>query len=132
MIVVDTNIITYFLISGNQTRKARALREFDPTWCAPSLWVHEFTNVVATYAKTGQERIQNVDGLLDLARDLVTRDYEVDQHQALQIAVENDVSAYDAQFICLAHNLGSTLVTEDRRLVRQFPGLAKSLTMMVG
>jgi predicted nucleic acid-binding protein len=46
---------------------------------------------------------------------------------ALDLAVENDISACDAQYLALARNLGVVCVSEDRQLPRRFPGLAVSM-----
>jgi predicted nucleic acid-binding protein len=37
------------------------------------------------------------------------------------------LSGYDAQFVTLARALGAPLITEDRRLLRAFPGEAMSM-----
>ncbi len=41
---------------------------------------------------------------------------------ALEIAIENNITAYDACYVALAKRLGVPLVTADERLVRKFAG----------
>jgi predicted nucleic acid-binding protein len=38
MIVVDTNIIAYLYISGEQSLQAEQLLSYDSDWNAPALW----------------------------------------------------------------------------------------------
>ena len=45
----------------------------------------------------------------------------------LAIAARHRVSAYDARFLALAHQLGHRLVTEDARLRVAAPALTQSL-----
>ncbi len=45
MIVVDTNVVAYFLIDGPQTPNAEHALIKDPDWFAPPLWRSEFHNV---------------------------------------------------------------------------------------
>lgn len=131
MIVVDTNVIAYFFILGDKTPRARALWEMDSQWCVPALWSHEFLNVLAAYARNGSAPLQDVQRLLSSAIEFITREYEVDRLKTLEIAVDNNISANDAQFVCLAEALDVSLVTEDKGLVLLFPGLAKSLSTMI-
>ena len=51
MIVADTNLIAYLLIDSAQTAQAEAILEKDGDWHAPSLWRHEFRNILATDVK---------------------------------------------------------------------------------
>ncbi len=128
MIVVDTNLVAYTLIAGEKTAQAREMLARDPDWRLPSLWRHEFLNVLATYARQGHATAAQARGIWVAA---VTRfspaEEPVDAEAALAIAVEHPVSAYDAQFVALARRLRAPLVTEDRRLQRCFPALAVSM-----
>ncbi len=99
--------------------------ELDSQWCIPELWSHEFLNVLTTYARNANAPLQDVQQLMANAIEFITREYEVDRMKTLEIAMNNNISAYDAQFVYLAEALGVTLVTEDQGLIRRFPGLAK-------
>ena len=46
MIVVDTNVIHYCWVRGQNTEIAQAVRQKDPEWHAPILWRSELRNVL--------------------------------------------------------------------------------------
>lgn len=128
MIVVDTNIVAFFLIEGDKTGLVRKLWEIDPDWRLPRLWQHEFLNVLATYARSGGMPAQEVRKIWQTAQNLFREmEYEVDMIAALELAIKHKISAYDAQFVVLARSLHTALVTEDRRLARRFPKLVNSI-----
>jgi predicted nucleic acid-binding protein len=45
----------------------------------------------------------------------------------LDLVAESGCTSYDCEFIALAMQLGITLVTADKQLLKQFPNLALSL-----
>lgn len=47
MIVVDVNVVAYFLIDGDKIAAARNLSRYEGDWCLPVLWRHEYLNVLA-------------------------------------------------------------------------------------
>jgi len=128
MIVVDTNILAYLMIKGERTEQARQLYTQNSAWNVPHLWQHEFLNVLTTLVKQGGA---TVDDALILWRQalalLAQREQDINLHEALAIATENGISAYDAQYLALAQALHCPLVTEDKRLAHKFPD--KALTM---
>jgi len=128
VIVVDTNVVAYALIEGTHTELARRVRDLDPDWRLPELWRHEYLNILATYAKQGGVTVKTSQRLWREALGLLapaTR--PADMSLALELAVEHGVSAYDAQFMALAISLGVPCITEDRLLVKAFPGIAVSM-----
>jgi len=44
MIVVDTNVISYFYLNSNYSTLAEETFKKDPLWSAPLLWRSEFRN----------------------------------------------------------------------------------------
>lgn len=128
MIVVDTNVIAYALIQGAQTKNALNVYQKDSDWLVSELWRHEFLNVLALYVRQGG--IDAADGRQTwrAATSLFDSSIRpVPMEDALQIAVDESVSSYDAQFVALAYSLQIQLVTEDRGLQRKFPGTAVSM-----
>ena len=106
MIVVDTNVIAYLLIQGDKTAQAQELRRLDSGWIAPSLWRHEFLNVLATYARRGGASVEEVQEVWQQAQGLLLRqEHEANMKSALQLAIHHNVNAYDAQYIVLNSKL---------------------------
>ena len=115
----------YALIEGDKTVLAQGVARKDPNWVVPSLWRHEFLNVLATCTRGNVFDAHQAEGLWHRALDLLVRSEQaVDGGAALALAVEHSITAYDAQYIALARGLGTQCVTEDRRLVRTFPDTA--------
>jgi predicted nucleic acid-binding protein len=56
---------------------------------------------------------------------------DVPHAQALAMALEHQVSAYDARFVACARRLSAPLVTEDSRLRAATPGLSMSIAEAV-
>ena len=122
MIVADNNIIAYLLISGERTEQARQLYAADSDWFVPTLWRHEFLNVLATLVKYGGGDVTDALGLWQQAEMLlINRERTVSLPDALKLAVVSGISAYDAQYVALAESLNCALVTEDKRLIEKFP-----------
>ena len=128
MIVVDTNIIAYLFLVGEKTSLAQAARQQDPEWIVPALWKHEFLNVLATYIRRKGITKKVAEDVRQRAFQLLApAEREVDMRLALEIAARYRVSAYDAQYIALAQDLKVLCVTEDARLLKTFPTVARSL-----
>ena len=128
MIVVDTNVVAYYFIEGDKTAMARELMRADPDWRLPALWRHEYLNVLATYARQGGATVAESRELWRLAGNLLSsREQQVEPEAALALAVDHKLSAYDAQYIVLAQGLHTVLVTEDRRLVKAFPSITRTM-----
>ena len=128
MIVVDTNVVAYVLIEGEFTPSARELWKRDSEWRLPSLWRHEFLNLLATTVRQRGFAFSQAHSLWEKAIQLFSPlEDPIDMGQALQLATERAISAYDAQFITLAKELKTFCVTEDQRLWKLFPEQACSI-----
>ncbi len=129
MLLVDTNVLAYLLLEGEQTAAAQKLRQRDPDWRSESLILVEFSNVLASSMAirglrrgVAQELLAAAVSLLD---DKLAR---VPHHEALAVAAQFATTAYDARFLTLARLTGLQLVTEDRKLRRAAPSLTQSIT----
>ena len=128
MIVVDVNVVAYFLVEGEKTAVARDLLHRDPDWRLPALWRHEYLNVLATFAREGGATVAEARTLWRRAVELFgPREQSVDMELALALATENRIGAYGAQYIALARQLRTLCITEDQRLLKTFPTLTRAM-----
>jgi predicted nucleic acid-binding protein len=131
MIVVDTNVIAYLLIEGDRTADARALRRADPDWRSEPFLLVEFSNLLATQVRAKALSAAQAKSLLESAAQQVAAWVEVPHAEALTVALERQVSAYDARVVACARRLSVPLVTEDSRLRAATPGLSLSIAEAV-
>lgn len=128
MIVVDTNVVAYLLVDGDQTDAARRTLARDPAWSAPVLWRSEFRNVIASYLRQRHLTLAEAKRVQRAAEDFVAgREYHVESAAVLDLVAASGRSAYDCEFVALARVLGVPLVTSDRHLLTSFPAIAVSL-----
>lgn len=125
MIVVDTNLIGYLVIPGEQTKQAERVLIKDPDWVAPRLWRSELRNVLALYLRQRLLGLEDAVAMMDQAERLMAgREGGTPSLPILALAERSGRSAYDCEFVALASGLGVRLVTADRQLVQAFPELA--------
>ncbi len=128
MIVVDTNIISYFLLPTLYSVSVDAAYKLDSEWAAPLLWKSEFRNVVALYLR---KKIINFEKALLLQESaesiLIQNEFEVSSSQVLALINESTCSSYDCEFVALAHYLNTPLVTQDKKILKEFPSTAISI-----
>jgi predicted nucleic acid-binding protein len=128
VIVVDTNVIAYLLIEGDQTDAARGTLARDPAWAAPVLWRSEFRNVLASYLRRGHLAVAEAKRIQRAAEACVAgREYHVESDAVLDLVAASSRSAYDCEFVALARALGVPLVTSDRQVLLGFPAVAEAL-----
>lgn len=132
MIVVDTNIIGYLFLSSKRTAQVEQALLKDSDWVAPPLWRSELRNVLATC--TNRSLIDLEDALLIISEAeqlMKDAEYEVASEQVIRLATQSGCSAYDCEFVALAMDLNSTLVTVDKKILARFPDVAISLDEFV-
>ena len=127
MIVADTNLIVYLYINGDQTALAQEALAKDPHWIVPPLWQSEFRNVLAGYIRRNMALPKAKQILKDALGTLEPHQVVPSPDLILELISESNCTAYDCEFLALARQLNITLVTADKQLLRQFPGLAMSL-----
>lgn len=128
MIVVDTNVIAYLLLGGDQNPHARAVYVADSEWVAPVLWRSEFRNVLALYMRRRALVFQDALALQRTAERLFQgREYHPASDDVLTLVGQSPCSAYDCEFVALAKALRLELVTSDAEVLKAFPTIAVPL-----
>ncbi|MEO8302529.1 MAG: type II toxin-antitoxin system VapC family toxin [Betaproteobacteria bacterium] len=128
MIVVDTNVIHYCWVHGQNTEIAQAVRQKDPEWHAPILWRSELRNVLTAYLRRGlltRSQIAGILGVVDQA--FAEREHIIPDDLVLDVVASSTLTAYDAEFVALAVALSVPLVTGDKAVLKAFPD--RALTM---
>ncbi|MBU2601908.1 MAG: type II toxin-antitoxin system VapC family toxin [Actinobacteria bacterium] len=131
-LVVDANVVVYMLLDGEKSPAARRLHEMRPDWVCPTILRHEFMNVCATYQRAGGFSRRECLALLKTGLGLLSgREVDIDPEAAVGVALDLDLSAYDAQYVAVALALQGVLVTEDRLVLARAPAVARTLADFV-
>lgn len=128
MIVVDTNVIHYCWVRGQNTEIAQAVRQKDPEWHAPVLWRSELRNVLTAYLRRGMLTRAQIVGILSAAdQTLAESEHIITDDLVLDVVASSTLTAYDAEFVALAAALSVPLVTADKEVLKASPD--RALTM---
>ena len=128
MIVVDTNILAYLYLPTAFSDQAACLLLQQPRWIAPVLWRSEFRNVLALYLRKGILTLEQAYGIQTEAETLLAgSEYDVPSLDVLRLIETSECSAYDCEFAALAKKNNTVLVTEDKKIRKQFPEITLSL-----
>jgi predicted nucleic acid-binding protein len=132
MICVDTNIVCYRYMSSPYSRAADAAWAKDANWIVPILWRSEFRNALAGSIRRQSLSTEEAIEIAHLAEaTLGQKEFTVSTSAILQLVSRSHCSAYDCEFIALAHEESVQLVTTDRQILREFPEIAISLEKFV-
>ncbi len=132
MIVVDTNVISYFYLPTSFSTKAEELFQNDPDWAAPVLWKSEFRNVLALYLRKGFVSFEQAIKIQDEAESLLAgTEYEISSYHVLSLVNQSTCSAYDCEFVALAQQLDVCFITQDKKLLSNFPSIATSINLFL-
>ncbi|HBS27219.1 MAG TPA: VapC toxin family PIN domain ribonuclease [Gammaproteobacteria bacterium] len=128
MIVVDTNIIAYLYISSDHSQHSEDLLSFDSNWVAPILWRSEFRNVLGHYLRKNLLNLDEILLIIQQAEKLLTdHEYEISSAHIMQLVKSSQCSAYDCEFVALAQYLDVPLITADKKILREFPEITKTV-----
>ena len=128
MIVVDTNVMVYLLTGVGPGKEAARLLANDPEWAAPPILLSELQNVMVGLMRRRQIGLRDAEDICRDARAVLgDRTPSVPTPPVLETAIEGRMSAYDAEFVVLARQLGIPLVTADRAILEGAPDVAVPL-----
>jgi predicted nucleic acid-binding protein len=132
VIVVDTNVICYRWIASPDSAAAETALTKDPEWIAPLLWRSEFRNVLAMAIR---RKTLTIEAAKEVGRraeaNFQHREVGVSSDAVLELVAMSGCTAYDCEFVALAHAEGVQLVTTDRQILHEFPEVAISLQAFV-
>jgi len=129
MIVADTNIISYLLLPASFTESVDALYLLDSNWVAPVLWKSEFRNVLALYLRKNIITLEKAMQLQEKAESILAQnEFDIPSSQVLALVNAGSCSAYDCEFIALAHHFNIRLVTQDKKLLKEFSSTAITIS----
>jgi predicted nucleic acid-binding protein len=132
VIVVDTNVICYRWIPSSYSPDAEKALEKDADWIAPILWRSEFRNALAGAIRQNLITLAIANDIADKAEwHFVNHEFAVSSRAVLDLIANSSCSAYDCEFVALAHANGVRLLTVDRQILHEFPGVAISLKRFV-
>lgn len=132
MIVVDTNIVHYCWVRGQNTELAQAVRRRDPDWHVPVLWRSELRNVLTAYLRRGLLSRLQIGRILSAADEALTGGEHIIPDKLVLDVVENStLTAYDCEFVALASMLDVPLVTADKAVLKAVPDLAMTMEQFV-
>ena len=127
MIVVDTNIISYLFIEGAKSNLAEAIFLKNPKWLVPHLWRSEFCSVLLKYINHRAMSISVAINILAEAEKLLWKnEFFSNFRTVIKLATESKCSSYDCEYVALAIEKNTVLVTEDKKLIKTFPNVALS------
>jgi predicted nucleic acid-binding protein len=134
MIVIDTMILTYFLVSHRQfTELVDPIFDATVSYSAPPLWRSELRNSLLQYVRLSVDagsptRCLDISEALacmhDAERLIGGNTFDVQSENVLSLAYESGCSAYDCEYVSLAQALEVPLVTFDREILAAFPEAA--------
>ena len=133
MIVVDVNVLAYLWIPGEWTDLAERALARDAQWATSILWRSEFRNILAGYLRRGSIAPAIAQRCLEGAEaQLSGREYVLPSPLVMRKVAESTCSAYDCEYVALAEDLKTKLVTTDKQILRDFPEWAVSLREYAG
>ena len=125
MIVADTNIISYLLLPTPFTESVEKLYNIDSEWAAPILWKSEFRNVLALYLRKQIITLEKAFQLQETAESMMGHnEFDLTSNHVLTLINESNCSSYDCEFVALAHHLNIPFVTQDKKVLKEFPSTA--------
>lgn len=132
MIVIDTNILAYLYLPTGFSEQAERLLLKQSKWIAPVLWRSEFRNVLALYIRKELLTLEQAYNIQTEAENLLAgHEYDVPSLNVLRLVESSECSAYDCEFVALAKMNKTILVTEDKKILQQFPDIAVSLVTAI-
>lgn len=115
--VVDASVLAAWCFREPRASEALGLLR-DSDLYAPSLLAYELTSIARRKAMAYPESFDVLSEALQTALALPIHWSEVDHEAVLRLALDANLTTYDASYLFLARALSAPLATFDQRLVR--------------
>lgn len=128
MIAVDTQIIVYHFLPGEKSELTENLLRKDSNWITSPLWKYEFRNVLAGFLR--KRLLSSIDAIrISEEAELFFNNREVHTSPAkiVELIEKYPCTGYDLEFLAVAQEMGTKLVTNDKEIIRYIPEVAVSL-----
>jgi predicted nucleic acid-binding protein len=131
LVVVDTNVIAALYLPNQNTEYAEKLLMQDSGWAAPILWRSELRNVLMLYIRKQLISFELAYQIQGKAEALLNgQEYQLNSLDILRLAESGTCSAYDCEFVALSRYLNVKLITQDKKILAQFPQYAIALNQI--
>ncbi len=128
MIVVDTNVISYFYLPSSFDVSVDQLQTTEPEWAAPILWKSEFRSVLTLYIRKQLLSLDYALKIMEEAESMMhDTGFEIASLRVLSLVTRSNCSSYDCEFVALAQQLNTKLITQDKKILQEFPDNALSI-----
>ena len=128
MIVVDSNVLAARNMAHEKSLLAEQVNRRDPVWITPPLWRYEFQNILAKALWTKRMTVGAAVGVWRQVVEAMTEnEHDPSPERVIDLTARYRITAYDANFIALAMEMGVPCVTEDGELQKKFPAIAVSM-----
>ena len=114
-IVSDTNIFLAVVLEEPEKESIIQLTS-ETSAVSPEILPYEFGNALTAMVKRKQLSHKEALAAYDAVSSIPVRLVSVDIQQALKLALEYNIYAYDAYFLQCAKQLSSPLITLDKRM----------------
>jgi len=139
MIVIDASVAVKLFMQEDYSDRAEKLfsmlgSDVQPVFIAPDLFFAECANVFRTYFKMRALDSVDAKSAMAILLELPLQRLAIYDHVAfaLELALDNDISVYDALYLAVAVHLGARFVTADRKLVRKLQGRGYDIIWLGG
>jgi predicted nucleic acid-binding protein len=126
VIVCDANVLVSFVLRAEETELVVQLLNVEERWVAPPLVLSELRSVLGRQVRAKRLRLGDAESAYSLALDTIEDStLEPAAGRVMQLAAESACSTYDCEYVVVAEQLGCTLATFDRQILRAFPEIAR-------
>ena len=125
MIVVDATILTALAFPTENSEAVDLLHKRDTEWASSILWRSEFLNVVAHYFRKNLITFPETLTTIDYIQKIVgIHEHRVSPQAVADLIVSSNCSAYECEYVALAKELKTKLITYDKEILDNFPDVA--------